>query len=99
MPSQERDRSCICVLGVLILPPFTIFLLDFGIDPTVWYFCISALPALTYNRAESVIIKNAMILTIIHNIFNLRDTQVRICTILVLLMRADVLNHYLNIRH
>jgi hypothetical protein len=46
MPSQERDRSFICVLGVLILPPFAIFLLDFGIDPTVWYFCILALPVM-----------------------------------------------------
>ena len=28
--SQERQRSCICVLGVSILLLFTIFLLNFG---------------------------------------------------------------------
>jgi hypothetical protein len=44
-----------------------------------------------------VIIETATILNIIHNIFNLRDTEVVICIILVLLKRADDLNHYLNI--
>jgi hypothetical protein len=34
---------------------------------------VSKLPNLTYNRANIVIIKNAIILNIIHNIFNLRD--------------------------
>jgi hypothetical protein len=29
------------VLGVLILPLSTIFLLNFGTIPTVWYFCYS----------------------------------------------------------
>ena len=38
VPRQESERSCICVLGVLILPLYTIFLLDFGTVPTVWYF-------------------------------------------------------------
>ena len=54
---------------------------------------VSKMPTLTYNRANSVIIKNA----IIQNIFKLRDTEFVICIILVL-KRADVLNHYLNIR-
>ena len=31
---------------------------------------------ITYNQANSVIIKNAIILNIIHNIFNLCDTEV-----------------------
>jgi hypothetical protein len=33
-------------------------------------------PTLTYNWANSVIIKNAIILNIIHNIFNLHDTKI-----------------------
>ena len=39
--SQERQRSCICVLGVSILLLFTIFLLNFGTVSTVWHFCFS----------------------------------------------------------
>jgi hypothetical protein len=31
-------RSCTCVLEVSILPLFTIFQLDSGTVPTVWYF-------------------------------------------------------------
>ena len=42
------------------------------------------MPNFAYNRANSVIIKNAIILYIIHNIFNVRDTEVVICIILVL---------------
>jgi hypothetical protein len=38
VPRQESEQSCICVLGVLILPLYTIFLLDFGTVPTVCYF-------------------------------------------------------------
>ena len=52
----------------------------------------------TYNRENIVIIKNAIILSIVHNIFNLRDTEFGICIILVLSKKANVLNHYLNIR-
>ena len=58
---------------------------------------VSKMSTLTYNRANSVIIKNAIILNIIQNIFKLRDTEFVICIILVL-KRADDLNHYLNIR-
>ena len=36
-----------------------------------------------YNRAKSVIIKNAIILNIMHDIFNIRDTDVFKCKILV----------------
>ena len=36
---------------------------------------------LTYNRTNSVIIKNAIILNIMHNIFNLLDREVVICII------------------
>jgi hypothetical protein len=35
---QESELSCICVLGVCILPLYAFFLLDFGTVPTVWYF-------------------------------------------------------------
>ena len=54
---------------------------------------------LTYNRAKCFIIKNPIILNIIHNIFKLRDIEVVIYIILVLLKSgADGLKHYLNIR-
>ena len=33
VPSQENERSCICVLGVSIFPLCT----NFGIVPTFWY--------------------------------------------------------------
>ena len=36
---------------------------------------VSEMSPLTYNRANNVIIKNAIIWNIIHNIFNLRDTD------------------------
>ena len=38
VPSQESERSCICVLGVSILHLSVIFLLDWGTVLTVWYF-------------------------------------------------------------
>ena len=34
--SRTNGRSCICVLGVSILPLSTIYLLDFRTVPTVW---------------------------------------------------------------
>ena len=37
---------------------------------------VSKKPTLTYNRANSVIIKNAIILNTMHNICYLRDTEV-----------------------
>jgi len=37
---------------------------------------VSKTPTLTYNRENSVIIKNPIILNIIHNVFNLRDAEV-----------------------
>ena len=37
VPSQESERSCICVLGVSIVSRSTIFQFDFGIVPAVWY--------------------------------------------------------------
>jgi hypothetical protein len=54
------------------------------------------MPTFTYNGVDSVVIKNAIILNIIHNIFNLREAEVIICLILILLKRADVLGHYIN---
>jgi hypothetical protein len=57
-------------------------------------------PHVIYNQANNFIIKNATILNIIHNhIFNLCDTEVAICILLVLLKRVGGLNHYLNIRY
>ena len=56
------------------------------------------MPNLTYNQAKNVIIKNAMIFNIIHNIFNIRDTEDVIFIILVISKRADGFNHYVNIR-
>ena len=38
VPSPESERSCICVLVILILPPFTILLFYFGIVPIELYF-------------------------------------------------------------
>jgi uncharacterized membrane protein len=40
VPSQKTEQSCICVLSVSILPVSTIFLLNFGTVPTVWYFFV-----------------------------------------------------------
>jgi len=59
---------------------------------------VSKISTLTYNPANNVIIRNAIILNIIHIMLNLRDTEVTICIILVLLNRTDGLNHYENIR-
>jgi hypothetical protein len=42
------------------------------------------MPTLTYNRANSVIIKNAIILNITHNVFYLRDIESVICIILII---------------
>ena len=50
---------------------------------------VSKMPTLAYNWANSIVIKNDVILNIIHNIFNLRDTGVVICIILVLVKRAN----------
>ena len=36
---------------------------------------VSEMPTLKHNRAITAIIKNALILNIIHNIFNIRDTE------------------------
>jgi hypothetical protein len=43
LPSHDSQQSCICVLGVSILPVSTIFPLDFINVPTVWYFDFSFL--------------------------------------------------------
>jgi hypothetical protein len=37
VPWQESEQSCICVLGVSILPLSTMFLLDCGTVLTMWY--------------------------------------------------------------
>jgi hypothetical protein len=43
MPSQEIERSCICGLGVPILPLTAILLLDCGTVATVCHFLFSSL--------------------------------------------------------
>jgi predicted transcriptional regulator len=48
---------------------------------------------LTYNQANSIITKNAIILNIIHNIFNLRDTEIDVYILIILLKKADDLNN------
>ena len=53
---------------------------------------VSKMSTLRYNWANSVIVKNAMTMSIIHNIFNFRDTEVVICIILVLLFIVDGLD-------
>ena len=40
VPSPGSERSCICVLVILILSPFTIFLFYLGIVPTALYFLL-----------------------------------------------------------
>jgi hypothetical protein len=40
VPSQKSERSCICVLGLSILPLSTFLIFDFGSVPTVWYFFV-----------------------------------------------------------
>jgi len=59
---------------------------------------VSKKSILTYNRANSFIIKNAIILNTIHTQFNMSDTEVVIRILLVLIKTADDLNHSLNIR-
>ena len=44
--------------------------------------CVSKMPTLTYNKANRILIKNAIILNIIHKIFNIRDKDVVICILL-----------------
>jgi hypothetical protein len=48
LPREGNERLCICVLGVSILPLATIFLLDFGTFPAVWYF--RTFPTVWYFR-------------------------------------------------
>ena len=48
---------------------------------------VSKMSTLTYNQANSVITKNTIILNIIHNIFNLRDTEVVVCILIILLKK------------
>ena len=40
VPSQGSAQSCICVLRVSIFPLSRFLIFDFGIVPTVWYFCV-----------------------------------------------------------
>jgi hypothetical protein len=56
VPSQESEWPCNCVLRgipVSILPLSTIFLLDFGTDPTVCYFRTD--PTVCYFRTDPTV--------------------------------------------
>jgi hypothetical protein len=53
------------------------------------------MPTLAYSKATSVIIKNAIILNSMQNIFNLRDTEVVICIILVLFKESCRGRHHM----
>jgi len=50
---------------------------------------MSNIPTPTYNLANIVPTKNAIILDIMHTIFNIRDTEIVICIILIILKRAN----------
>jgi hypothetical protein len=50
-----------------------------------WFPHVIKMPSLTLNWANSIIIKSAIILNIMRNVFYLRDMEVVICIILVLL--------------
>jgi hypothetical protein len=52
LPSQESEQSYICVIGVSILPFSFLLIFDFGIVPTVWYFCFSLLFAHHWRRFQ-----------------------------------------------
>ena len=36
--SKDNERSCVCVLGISILPLSSILILEFRTVPPVWYF-------------------------------------------------------------
>jgi hypothetical protein len=50
------------------------------------------------SKQNSVIIKDAIILNIMHDIFNIRNTEVVVYVILVPLTSTDGLHHHLFIR-
>jgi hypothetical protein len=69
------------VLGEYILSLSMIFLLDFGISFIVsmkLYICphMSEMSTFTYNLANSIIRKNAIIMSIIHNMLDLHDNNI-----------------------
>jgi len=51
-----------------------------------------------HASVNNVIIENAIVLNVMHNIVNLRNTNVGLCIILVLLKGTGGLNSYPNIR-
>ena len=56
---------------------------------------VNKILTLTYNRANSILLKNTITLKMMHDIFNLHDTEVIICIILILERMASTI---LNIR-
>ena len=47
---------------------------------------------------RTALLYNAVILNTMVNVFNLHDTEVDMCIILIMLKTADDLSHHLNIR-
>jgi hypothetical protein len=56
VPSREGERSCICVLGVSILPLSVVFPLNFRNVPTVWYFFLLSLYYFAYHGILTVFV-------------------------------------------
>ena len=50
-----------------------------------------------YSWVVIIVIKNVLIMNVMHTIFNLHDTKVVMCIILVLIKGADGIIHHLNI--
>jgi hypothetical protein len=49
VPSQECERSCICVQRVSIIPLSKMLIFEIGIVPTVWYFLLFILSSQYYD--------------------------------------------------
>jgi hypothetical protein len=54
VPSPKSERSCICVLGLSILPLSTFLIFDFGSVPTVWYFLFFYFITVVYYKLRNI---------------------------------------------
>jgi len=70
MQNDESELPCIYLLGVLILPLSTIFLLDFGTVLTVWYFF-----SRFWNCFDSVVFFAFHIITRNVDLYNKTNTE------------------------
>ena len=92
-PLSEMMRHYKCFLHVSKMPTLTDNRANSKMPTLTDHRANSKMPTLTDNRANSAIIKNVIILNIIHNILISRGTDVAIYILLVLLKTADDLNH------